>query len=804
MKLYPENLLSKLGFDEVLEQAATCCETSMGRQMVLRCKPKTTRQHVQEDLTRVKEMMDLLARESSIPVEPLEEVQQDIAHARIHDAMLQPEGLLRLVRLAVMARRLKQFHRQRNDRFPELDRAAVDLIPLKDLEKQIYTVLTERGSVRDDASPHLQHIRRNLESRKQSVRSKAAEVIRRISGQGMLAEQEPTLRNGRMVLPLKAEYKRRVSGFVHDVSATGQTVYLEPVEVLNINNEIRELENQEQHEVQRLLEELTFVVGQQADELEQNRHTVALFDRIQAAARFAGRLEASVPVLSDTSDIALYDAYNPMLLLKRRKSGGPEKVVPLTLELSQEERGLLITGPNAGGKSVALKTLGLNQVLLQSGFPIPAGDHSRLPVLTSLFVDMGDEQSIENDLSTFSSRLAWMKQTLDGVSTESMVLVDEAGSGTDPEEGTALFQAFFEQLQQQGARVLATTHHGALKVFADQTRGWVNGSMEFDQEHLTPTYRFNKGVPGSSYAFEIARRLGLQEALIEKARELVGSAKDRMESLILELEKRNQQVSEMERAYQQDHNRLEQKLQEYEERLEKLKKERDSYREQALQEAREIVDQANRKIEQTVQQVREGQAGKEAVKNARQQISDYSRALEEQHDQLREKKQKTTDDPPQPGDAVVMRDSNSTGRLIRIDGNNAVVKVNGLTLKTRVNNLLKVAEEKKSGNKGRVGHRAGSSWTVSGGTAGGVTPPRVSPRLDLRGMRAEEAENELVRYMDSAVRAGLGQVDIVHGKGNGILRAKVHEYLKTRSEVASFDLAPHDQGGYGCTVVELK
>lgn len=799
MHLFPKQLTDKIGFETVRAAALDNARSVMGREQLERMMPYSDRSIIKRRLRQTKEMMDLLQIDTAFPLNNIHDIRKQLKKTRAENRILPLPVFVEVFEVCVTARRVKSYLDDRKEHYPELKKISVELIPLKELEEELQDKLTENGELRNDASLRLQTIRKQTNKRRNDLRTTINRVMSRVSKQGRASDQGPTIRNGRMVIPVLAEYKRKVQGFVHDVSSSGQTVYLEPVEALNINNEIRQLESEEQQEIARILRELTAKVGHHRSAIRQNLQVLSTLDAIAAKARLCINLDAFVPVISESPRLYLKEAYNPLLLLKNK--GLPEEqqeqVVSLDMELSEGERCLMITGPNAGGKSVALKTLALCCMMAQSGFAIPARDSSELPVFSSIFVDMGDDQSIEDDLSTFSSRLEWMKHTLYHADEHSLVLIDEAAAGTDPEEGGALFQALIEQLMKRKAKVLVTTHHGTLKVFAHDHPHAVNGSMEFDQDTLSPTYRFKKGIPGSSYAFEIAQRMKLQKNLLKKARALLGEDKRDMETLISELETKSQEAEQLKKKYDKLKSDTEKERHRYEEKRSAIEKEKKEIREKALNEARSIMDSANQKIEQAVEHIVEkGQKDDQAIKEARRDVKEFRKEVDAGLEKIDEDEPDYQDASEQPkvGDRVRLKDAKTTGELKEINGNKAVVAAGGLRLKTKYSSLVKVedASRKKKEQQVTVNFEDGSRYKF------------VKPQIEIRGMRGRPAIKEVQRYIDDAVAAGRHEVQIVHGKGEGILKKLVHEYLDNRKEVKGYRMAPFEQGGAGCTVVEFK
>lgn len=793
----PEFALAKLEFDRVRDALAGYLSTPSGREMAAHLGPSGNPEEVAWRLEASSEMMQLLNASETPPLQTLYDVQDAVARAKIQRFVLDGTHMAKIGRWLESARLLRSFFSQQQQDATQMWTIASRLVPAKDLEQQIQRVVDEKGEIMPNASPELTRIDRRMANLKQSARTVLQRILRQGMESGMTSDEEATLRGGRLVIPVKSEFKRKVKGFIHDTSATGQTVYIEPVEVFEKNNEIRELESERRREVERLLRELTARVGEKSDLLIQNTGHIGRIDLIYASTRLGMRWNGVIPDISDDGSLLLMDCRNPLLLMKYQNiKDGKDQVVPMNLDMGPGDMGIIITGPNAGGKSVTLKTIGLAMVLAQCGIPLPAMEGARLPCISGLWVDMGDEQSIDNDLSTFSSRLNWMKQVMDSAKPGSWVLMDEAGSGTDPDEGTALVQAFLELLSDKGIRCIVTTHHGALKVFAHETTGWYNASMEFDQQSLSPTYRFRKGIPGSSYAFEIAERLDIPHSLTRRARDRVGSGKNRMESLIISLERESQRIQEQQAELQIRKRDMDAAKLELEKRLARIREERDSIRERAIDEAGELLHNANKKIEEAIRAATE--KNKDQLKDKRGEIEALDSEVRAAQHRKRRKKKNTGQGgrTPAKGDPVRLVDSNMTGELLELNGKQATVEVNGLRIKTRLDNL--VLSDRKPGRSRSAGYR----FAAGGGSTGGHARP-FSASLDIRGMRGDDAVRQVMRYIDDGLMRGMQQVMIIHGKGDGILRKLVHEHLEKRKDVRKFEPAPIQEGGNGCTCVYL-
>jgi len=795
MQIYPPNLPEKIGFTLILDEAVKHTYTPYGEELLIKQRPAGSAADTNTLNEHTRNWLAVIEKQGVHPLKQLKDVREILSDARVQGAMLSLEAFPIVYENARLARLIKDFFRNDDIEAEALKPHLKRLIPLKDLEEEIKSVITDSGALRDDASPELQSIRKKMNRRKSQLRKTINRLMKKARDKGMSSDEGPTIRNGRMVLPIQAEYKRKVEGFVHDVSASGQTVYVEPVDALQINNDIREFEADEKREIERILRELTNTVRSYSDSLRENIRSIGFFDALNSRVQLGLTLEGSVPQLSTDQLLNIRSARNPNLILKNRLEKNSDEVVPLQLSLEKNERGLIITGPNAGGKSVAMKTAGLICYMHQLGYPVPVQADSVLPVLSGLFIDVGDDQSIENDLSTFSSRLQWMRKTLELTAEGGLVLIDEAGTGTDPDEGGALFQSFIEQLIDTGARVIATTHHGSLKVFAHEHPKIVNGAMEFDQDTLSPTYRFRKGVPGSSYAFEIADRMNLHKDVMKRARDLLGNQRNKMGDLLLSLEKQIQKI----KTERSSLDKLKKEADDHSARLEKKEKEFDREKkkklDEAYKEAERIMQTANQRIEAAVEKIiSAGQEDKEAIREARKDILNTKQAVKRGKADLDIRMEdQSSGKKPEVGDFVTVGESGTTGEVVDISGNQATILVNGMKIKSKLNKISLSEPPKKKKSQNTRSYGGSEQIDLS-----------VKPKLDIRGYRGDAAVKELMHYLDKAVSRGLRQVEIVHGKGEGILKKLVHEHLEERNEIKSYNLAPWEHGGPGCTLVELK
>jgi DNA mismatch repair protein MutS2 len=827
MQTYPDGLEEKLGFDVIRDRLEGLVTSPIGRERLDGMAPARTLDWLRTELTRVEELQAAFQYDDAVPLSNLYDLRDVLRRAAPEEAFVDPEDL-KAVRLTLISlRRLKQYFEARADDYPTLAAAAERITPLPDLEEHVASILEEDASIRDDASPELRRLRSQIRTKENQLRDTLDEALRSAIKQGYATEEQATLRGGRMVIPVRAEAKRKVEGFVHDTSASGQTVYIEPAACLELNNEVRELKSAEQREIERILREATAHLRREADAMEDNLQALGQFDLLQAKARLANRLDAVVPKLNDEGRIELHEGRNPVLELhfrsldeaaetEGRATGEddipPREVVPLDLALGADFRTLVITGPNAGGKTVAMKSVGLFALMLAYGVPIPVAPHSSFPLFDQIMADIGDEQSIEEDLSTFSSHVSNLRHMLEEAGDNTLVLIDEAGTGTDPDEGGALAQAVLERLTAAGARTIATTHHGTLKVYAHETDGVENGSMEFDQETLRPTYRYQEGVPGSSYAFEIAQRMGLEAGLLDRARTLAGEQKTAMENLIATFEKRTQELEDELYEARTAREQAEQERRRHEEKRRKLEKEREEFRRQALEEAERIVEDANARIEQTIKEIKEAQAETEATKEAREKLEDYKEDLEEDRaeaaaaasapdeapadeaapDASNGRADREPGAPIHEGDQVVVDDGSTAMEVQEIEDGEAVVVMGSMHMRVALDRLTKVG-----------GPEPEEPEPQTGGDAT-LAALQASPSIDVRGQRVDEAKHNVQHFLDDAIAAGLDTVDILHGKGTGALRTALHELLADRSDITDYGKAPIEEGGAGVTKVTLS
>jgi len=784
------DVLEKLEFDKIKVRIARYASSELGKEMVEQIRPLERLEEIEAELAKVSEFKRLIEEDDPFPIDGVSDIREALHKAAIEGNFITPAELLNIAGFLKASRNIKIYFAKRTAKYPLLSDLVMPVFIDKVLEFNIERAIDEHGNLKDSASKELREIRQEIISKTDTLRKKLELILKSIADKDYTQEDIITQRDGRMVIPVKVEHKRHIPGFVHSTSASGATVFIEPAETLEMNNEISSLHFQEKREIERILRELTSQVREQFSNLKTNVNILAQIDFLYAKAKYSIEVIGAKPRLKKNGSLKIIDARHPILLQKHRR----DEVVPLTLELGGDYYTLIITGPNAGGKSVALKTVGLLSLMVGSGIHIPASEHSEFRLFNKVFVDIGDDQSIENDLSTFSSHLINLKRIVENADDTSLVLIDEIGAGTDPTQGGALAASVLEYLTKVRALTVATTHHGVLKTFAYETEGVENGAMEFDRETLTPTYHFRAGLPGSSYALEIAGRLGLSEQVIRRSRELIGSEQNKLEDLLSELEACSQEYQKKLSALQIEKARLDDLIKSYEDKISALKKETKVIKQRAIDEAKDIVAKANTVVEQVVKEIREKQADGRVIRSAKQGIGNVKREIAEVEKELSIIEAGDEKVELKIGDHVSVKGGTERGEVIsEVDGSgNVMIVVGNVKMRVNVRDLAKVKSESL---------RESSSYVSNIDVLRRIDTKR---EIDLRGMVVDEAIAAVEKFLDDAYVAGLERVDIIHGKGTGRLRKSVSEILRVHPRVKFYRLGGWNEGGAGVTVVELE
>jgi DNA mismatch repair protein MutS2 len=781
-----------LEFSRIREELAECATSPLGSDLARSIKPIPDRIDLQESLSQTTELKTLLERDQALPIDGIIDIRPALKKAAIENSVLREDELCQICQTLSVVRRLAAYFGPKRENVPVLAKITGRLKPLPEIEEAIRQAIDVKTyKVKDNASPQLSRIRKQIFVSQERARRIIDSLLKTYGARGILQENVVSVRDGRLVLIVKDEFKRKVPGLVHGQSSSGVSLFIEPIEVLEANNDIRELYLEEQREIERILARLSAVVREALADIEENTFVLSQIDLVYAKARLSQRLNAHPPELIDETKIALFGARHPLLYFRI----GEKNVVPLDVQIGESFLSIVISGPNAGGKTVALKTVGLLTMMANSGLHIPALPHSQIGDIRHVFAIIGDQQSIENDLSTFSSHLTNINHILSRADDHSLVLIDEIGAGTDPEEGAALAIAVLKHLLTKKSLSIVTTHQSALKAFAYQAEGVENGSMEFDVKTLQPTYLFRLGIPGSSYAFEIAKRLGLPAEVTDEARNLVGEQKSSLEGLILQLEEKIQRHNDLLRQANIRESEFRGLSKLYNEKTDALNKNEKQLKKQAILEAEEILARANATVENAVREIRESMAKPETIKQAKETIEKEKSTIEKMKRSLAETApafHANGSERPTLGDTVLWERYGSTGVVVSEEDKKGRVYVQseGIKVRAPLEELKKIKAKKSA---------SASSLNI-----------RMAPRehynweIDLRGLRAEEAIEKVDEFLDQAVLAGFSEVRVIHGKGTGRLKTSINDFLKKNDRVLQTRLGNWNEGDWGVTVVELR
>ncbi len=787
IKLQNENF-TQLELPTLLQKLSEFLQTPYGFDPFQELEVQRDARTIRELLQQVAEMMDLEGSEYVVPLGELPDIRPLLEKLRPEDSFLEAVELTRVKDNLEKFSELAAFFREHRENCPGLYRIAERIHSHPKIVQEIDHTLDERGEIRDDATPELRRIRREIHRLENEVKHLFGKLLKKYSE--FSQDEIITLRDGRMVLGIQQHYVNKVPGIVHGTSGSGATVFVEPMESLRLSNQIQNLKIEERQEIIRILQFLSGLIREVRDDIFYSLENLGVLDFIHAKAELARQLQATVPQIGEEPRLKLLNARHPLLILKM----GHQNVVPLSLTLGEDFHTLVITGPNAGGKTVALKTVGLLVLMTQLGIPIPAQPDSVVPVLDQVLVDIGDRQSLEQDLSTFSAHIVRLREILRQAHTHTLVLLDEIGTGTDPREGSALAIAVLKELTERKTLTIATTHHGELKAFANDTSGVENASMEFDLESLQPTYRLHVGIPGSSYAFEIARRYGLPEKVLQEAEKILGPDKGKLENILLKLNARLQEIDKERRELSIKLSEAEGLRNLYQQEVERLKREQKELRRKAAEEAEQIVKQANARIEKLVAEIRRTQAEKEKIREAHREIERLEESVQQILQETRPRFVPT--DQLKKGDVVWIEDLRQEGELLSDPDNHnkAWVLVGEIRMKMDVSQLKKVARERTETGK-VFRHREALPDKLEGG---------VTPELDLRGMDSYEALQAVDRYLHQAMEESWEEVRIIHGKGSGVLRRVVNDFLARDKRVAEKRFGKWGEGDTGVTIVKLN
>ncbi len=872
--IYPNTYEQKIGFDQIRSRLTALCLCSLGEGLVRDMAFSVSFDDIRRQVKQTMEFVRIL-KEEDFPDQNFFDVRPSLKRIRIQNTCLDVEELFNLQRsLATIDNIVTFLHRCQDEEntipsFPHLYGLTADVKTYPQMVRRIDQILDKYGHVKDTASPELLQIRRELASTAGSVSRALQNILKSAKGEGLIDKDvSPTLRDGRLVIPVAPAMKRKIRGIVHDESDTGRTVFIEPAEVVEANNKIRELESEERKEINRILMEFTQTVRPEVEEMLASYEFLAQIDFIRAKAKFAIITNSMEPRMENKQVLDWAIAVHPLLKLRfeaksklgmRNEELGidtnssaehstphssfliPNSVVPLDITLNNKQRLLLISGPNAGGKSVCLKTTGLLQYMFQCGMPVPVAKSSIFGIFRSIFIDIGDEQSLENDLSTYSSHLLNMKNMMKHCDGKSLILIDEFGGGTEPQIGGAMAEAMLKVFNKKHAFGVITTHYQNLKHYAQETEGIVNGAMLYDRQQMQPLFQLSIGNPGSSFAIEIARKTGIPDEVIKDASEIVGKDYINSDKYLQDIVRDKRYWEQKRQSIHQHEKQMEQTIQRYEEDIQKVHDERKAIIARAKEEAEQMLKESNAKIEQTIKDIKEAQAEKERTRMIRQDLADFKQDIREidpdiadkkirrQMEKLmrrrEKKKKKETLSPPLPrngegenhpdgsphhggdvrqdreglleGSFVRLKGQSTVGQIQKISGNEATVIFGQITTNVKLNRLEPAEPPKKEKNV--------AATFVSVQTRDDIrqTTLNFKEQLDVRGMRGDEAIQAVTYFIDDALVARASRVKILHGTGTGALKTVIRQYLNTMPPVADFYDEDIRFGGAGITIVEL-
>jgi DNA mismatch repair protein MutS2 len=825
--IYPNNFEVKIGFDRIREMLTNKCISTMGNEWVEEMHFQTTHETISNQLGEVEEFCIIVREFDSFPASHFYDLREALKKIKIEGRFLEPTELFDLKRSLESVRAIVNFfNKQEDELFPILKAKTKNIQVFPYIYDRIDTIINKLGKIRDNASPELAQIRKSIFSMQSNMSKRLHAILKQAQKDGLVEEDASvSIRDGRAVIPIAAGNKRKIKGIVYDESSTGKTSYIEPNEIVEMNNEIRELEYAERREIVKILTDFSNDIRPYLEELFYSYDFLGEIDFIRAKALLAVEFDAQKPDFRDEAIIEWYHAIHPLLLKTLQKE--KRKIVPLDIKLTEEKHILLISGPNAGGKSVCLKTTGLLQYMLQCGLLIPVNDGSKTGIFHQLFIDIGDEQSMENDLSTYSSHLMNMKHFVRNCDQKTLVLIDEFGTGTEPMLGGAIAESILDKLTQLGTFGVITTHYTNLKHFASSADGIANGAMLYDAQNMNPLFKLDIGKPGSSFAFEIARKIGLPEDILEKATEKVG--KDH-----IDFDRNLRQINRDKRYWETKRMKirkvekiLDDTAESYETELQEIQKQRKEILKKAKEEADALLKGVNKQIENTIHEIKKAQADKEKTKQARENLVDLKQEVDRtinaddgqisrKMDKLRQREQNRNKHRPEefkksipkekleerielkPGDKVRIKGQDTIGDLIELNAKNAVVAFGQLMTTMPRKNVERLSNnEAKKLDKKR--------YTKSTTLTDSFAQKRLTfkSEIDIRGERAEDAIRKITEFIDEAIMFEAGQLRILHGKGNGILRQIIREYLRSEPLVRSYKDEHVDFGGSGITLVNL-
>lgn len=794
--LYPSNLEQKINFLKIKDLLKDECTSSLGKEYVDRMAFSSDYNLVTKLLDQTEEFQRIIISGELFPSSHFTNLTPYLEKAKLEGAFLDEEDFFELKGALLTLKGCISFFQKNSEFYPVLSQLLGLLIDLDlGLLKAIDAIIDEKGKIRSNASKELQLIRAQIIYEEGRLRKVMDRIFKEARAKGLTPEDASmTIRGGRLVIPVAAENKRKLRGFIHDESATGQTVFMEPEEALDINNEIRDLEYMERREIIKILTQLTDRLRPAIPALRKATNFLGLIDFIRAKAKFAQKTESAKPEIIKERILSWTRARHPLLEMALKTQG--KKITPLDAKLGGHERLLVISGPNAGGKSVALKTVALLQYMLQSGLLIPVHPDSKSSLFDNFFIDIGDEQNLENDLSTYSSHLMSMKHFTQFANRKTILFIDEFGTGTEPQFGGAIAEAILLSLNKLGAFGVITTHYGNLKQVANKNQGLVNGAMRYDVDRLEPLYQLEIGKPGSSFALEIASKIGISKEILEYAKANIGEERVRYDRLLTQLENEKNQYSVLLAEAKSKEKLLKTRLQEYNQMKETLELTKKKYIQEAKQEAKALLDQTNKKIESAIREIKEGKAEKEVTKQIRKELDVFKEEVKPEKFVIKDPEIEVIGGKISEGDWVRLKDNGAIAEVLKIKNNEAEIAIGELKSNVKISRLEKISHTQVKKEVKAIASRGGYNTNEK--------MMDFSYNLDLRGKRGEEILPLIQTFVDEGHMLGVKDLRIVHGKGDGILREITRNLLKHMSQVKKMEDEHADRGGAGVTLVTLK
>lgn len=815
--IYPESFEQKIGFDIVRNIVKSKCLSPLGTAICEQMSFRKNYDEIHHLLSCTNEMLSIKNGDEAFPLQNIHDVTESLKSINIQGAFITASELWRVRQsLSTISDIAIFFNKRRNEdgisQYPALDMIAKDLISFPHIISIIDRVIDRFGNVKDNATKELAEIRGSLASMSGTINSIMRRVISKAIQSGYIDnDTTPSMRDGRLVIPVAPMHKRKINGIIHDESASGKTVYIEPAEIVEANNRVRELQMEERREITRILIMVSDEIRPYIDEMLLSYNILGEFDFINAKSLFAQDINGLMPNISKTQELEWYHACHPILYMTLQRHG--KEIVPLDITLTQKNRLLIISGPNAGGKSVCLKTVGIIQYMTQCGLLPPVYENSHIGIFEDIFIDIGDDQSLEDDLSTYSSHLRNMKYCLNNGRKSTLILIDEFGGGTEPQIGGAIAQAILKQFNENKMWGVITTHYQNLKQFAEDTEGLINGSMLYDRHLMQPMFKLSIGNPGSSFAIEIARKIGLPNHIISEVETIVGSDYINLDKYLLDITRDKRYWENKRAAIKQKEKKIEQVLARYEEDAEQLREKRREILNEAKVEAKRILDGSNASIERTIHDIKRAQAEREKTLEARKRLQQEKENLlkndDIEHPVLskapkkkikidKEARQNATAQTLSVGDNVKLEGQSAVGKIIEINGKNAIV-VFGMMKTT-------VKLEKLKHTTANISNTSTKTASLSSSTIEKSRERQLNfkSEIDVRGMRADEAIQAVTYFIDDAIQFNVSRVRILHGTGTGVLRQYIRQYLDTVNGVKKYRDEHVQFGGAGITIVELE